>query len=74
VVRDPDVHRAVLGEVRDGLTGHGLVTVGAMVSPLRGADGNVEFLFHCRAQGVLVDDDLLDAAVGDAVAHPGARR
>jgi 23S rRNA (cytidine1920-2'-O)/16S rRNA (cytidine1409-2'-O)-methyltransferase len=74
VVRDPDVHRAVLAEVRDGLAGHSLVTIGAMVSPLRGADGNVEFLFHCRAHGALVDNAVLDAAVDDAVAHPGARR
>ncbi len=74
VVRDPEVHRAVLLEVRDGLAAHGVVTVDAMVSPLRGADGNVEFLFHCRAHGVLVDDAVLDASVDDAVAHPGARR
>jgi len=74
VVRDPDVHRAVLREVRDGLATHGLVTIDAMVSPLRGADGNVEFLFHCRAHGAPVDDTALDATVDDAVAHPGARR
>ena len=74
VVRDPEVHRAVLGEVRDGLAEKGLAVVGVMASPLRGADGNVEFLLHCRAHGVPVDDAALDAAVDDAVAHPGARR
>ena len=74
VVRDPEVHRAVLREVRDGLAAHGVVTVDAMVSPLRGADGNVEFLFHCRARGVPAGDATLDASVDDAVAHPGARR
>jgi hypothetical protein len=54
-----------------------------MASPLRGADGNVEFLFHCRKAGsvrerkadsVPVGDDALDACVDDAVARPGARR
>ena len=61
-------------EVRDGLAANGVVTVDAMVSPLRGADGNVEFLFHCRAHGVPADDAALDASVDEAVAHPGARR
>jgi 23S rRNA (cytidine1920-2'-O)/16S rRNA (cytidine1409-2'-O)-methyltransferase len=74
VVRDPDVHRAVLREVRDDLYERGLVAIDAMTSPLRGADGNVEFLFHCRRDGVPVDDAVLDACVDDAMAHPGARR
>lgn len=74
VVRDPDVHRAVLREVRDDLRARGLVAIDAMTSPLRGADGNVEFLFHCRRDGVPVDDAVLDACVDDAMAHPGARR
>jgi len=74
VVRDPDVHRAVLREVRDDLYARGLIAIDAMTSPLRGADGNVEFLFHCRRDGVAVDDAVLDACVDDAMAHPGARR
>jgi 23S rRNA (cytidine1920-2'-O)/16S rRNA (cytidine1409-2'-O)-methyltransferase len=84
VVRDPEVHRAVLREVRDGLVAAAdLVPVAVMASPLRGADGNVEFLFHCRKAGsvrerkagsVPVGDDALDACVDDAVARPGARR
>jgi 23S rRNA (cytidine1920-2'-O)/16S rRNA (cytidine1409-2'-O)-methyltransferase len=74
IVRDPDVHRAVLRETRDAFAGHGLVVVDAVRSPLRGADGNVEFLFHARhvadavpARGA-VDDLVLDALV----AAPGA--
>jgi 23S rRNA (cytidine1920-2'-O)/16S rRNA (cytidine1409-2'-O)-methyltransferase len=77
VVRDPDVHRAVLREVRDGLLGAGLTTVGVMPSPLRGADGNTEFLFHARGAGAAdrpVGDDRLDAAVAAASTRPGARR
>ncbi|MEX1006731.1 MAG: SAM-dependent methyltransferase, partial [Acidimicrobiia bacterium] len=74
VVRDPGVHRAVLREVRDGLAAADLVAVAAMTSPLRGADGNVEFLFHCRKHGVPVDNGALDACVDDAVEHPRARR
>lgn len=63
VVRDPEVHRAVLREVRAGLAGAGLQLVDVMASPLKGADGNVEFLAHCDAAGPAVDDDRLDAVV-----------
>jgi len=63
VVRDPTVHRAVLHEVRDGLRDAGLHVVDVMPSPLKGADGNVEFLVHCDARGPALDDERLDAAV-----------
>jgi 23S rRNA (cytidine1920-2'-O)/16S rRNA (cytidine1409-2'-O)-methyltransferase len=63
VVRDPAVHRAVLREARDGLRDAGLHVVDVMVSPLKGADGNVEFLVHCDARGPALDDDHLDAVV-----------
>jgi 23S rRNA (cytidine1920-2'-O)/16S rRNA (cytidine1409-2'-O)-methyltransferase len=70
VVRDPDVHRAVLREVRDGLRAAGLHVIDVMPSPLRGADGNVEFLVHCDARGPALDDNRIDDAVastrGDA--------
>ena len=34
-----------------------------MASPLRGADGNVEFLVHCDTRGPALDDDRLDDVV-----------
>jgi 23S rRNA (cytidine1920-2'-O)/16S rRNA (cytidine1409-2'-O)-methyltransferase len=74
VVRDPEVHRAVLREVRDGLRAAGLFVVDVMASPLRGADGNVEFLVRCDTRGPAVDDERLDGSVrGDAAheARPG---
>jgi 23S rRNA (cytidine1920-2'-O)/16S rRNA (cytidine1409-2'-O)-methyltransferase len=79
VVRDPDVHREVLRETRDGLTARGLVAIDAMPSPLRGADGNVEFLFRLRntevvGAGAAVADTQLDACVDAATASPGAHR
>jgi 23S rRNA (cytidine1920-2'-O)/16S rRNA (cytidine1409-2'-O)-methyltransferase len=48
VIRDPDVWRRVLGDVVDALRGRGAAIMGAMVSPITGADGNVEFLLHAR--------------------------
>jgi 23S rRNA (cytidine1920-2'-O)/16S rRNA (cytidine1409-2'-O)-methyltransferase len=63
VVRDPEVHRAVLHEIRDGLREAGLHVVDVMVSPLKGADGNVEFLVRCDTHGPAVTDDRLDVVV-----------
>jgi hypothetical protein len=39
----------VLLDVEDALRDRGAAIMGAMVSPLHGADGNVEFLLHVRA-------------------------
>ncbi|HEY8545821.1 MAG TPA: SAM-dependent methyltransferase, partial [Acidimicrobiales bacterium] len=49
VIRDPAVWRRVLHEVEDALRARGAAIMGAMVSPLHGADGNVEFVLHVRA-------------------------
>jgi 23S rRNA (cytidine1920-2'-O)/16S rRNA (cytidine1409-2'-O)-methyltransferase len=81
VVREPEVHRAVLREVRDRLAAAGLTAIAAAPSPLRGADGNVEFLFHARTDAGahpvgsgFVDDGTLDAVVDEAHARQGPRR
>ena len=70
VIREPAVWRRVLEDVRRGLEAHGAVMMGAMVSPLKGAEGNVEFLVHLQAHAAAppaggVD---LDAVVGEAAA------
>ena len=51
VVRDPDVWASTLGGVGASLEGLGATIMSAMPSPLRGADGNVEFLLHAVAPG-----------------------
>ncbi len=51
------------GVVRDRLRAAGLHVVGVMPSPLKGADGNVEFLVHCDTRGPAVDDEHLDDVV-----------
>jgi 23S rRNA (cytidine1920-2'-O)/16S rRNA (cytidine1409-2'-O)-methyltransferase len=48
VIRDPTVWRRVLDAVVRDLEGHGGAIMGAMVSPITGAQGNVEFLLHAR--------------------------
>jgi 23S rRNA (cytidine1920-2'-O)/16S rRNA (cytidine1409-2'-O)-methyltransferase len=66
VIRSPEVWRRVLEEVRSAASSGGASMIGAMVSPLRGADGNVEFLVlvSTRAAGGEVDLDALVAAIG----------
>jgi 23S rRNA (cytidine1920-2'-O)/16S rRNA (cytidine1409-2'-O)-methyltransferase len=63
IVRDPAVHAAVLREVVAGLDDAGLGVTAVVPSPLRGADGNVEFLVHARRGPSTVATEALDAAV-----------
>ncbi len=51
VVRAPEVWRRVLDEVVAAGEESGAVMMGVMVSPITGADGNVEFLVHLRRPG-----------------------
>ena len=68
VVTDPVVWRRVLGEVRDAISAQPAAMMDAMVSPLQGADGNVEFLVHARAGAAAsgAGPDL-DAVVASAI-------
>ena len=58
VVRDEDVWRDVVSDVASAFTEAQAARIGAMVSPLRGADGNVEFLLHLRAHAPEQDRPL----------------
>ena len=72
VITDPQVWRRVLAEVAGALAEAQAAIIGAMASPLTGADGNVEFLLHARrGPGAPTGpvDQLLDAAVAEAEAH-----
>ncbi len=69
VISDPTIWRRVLDEVAAVLSELGAAIMGAMASPLTGADGNVEFLLHVRPAGApgaissaqLLEDALLEA-------------
>ena len=63
VVRDADVHRAILREFRAATIGLGLVPQAVVASHLRGPAGNVEFFALVARDGVAVDDAALDAAL-----------
>jgi len=63
VVRDPEVHRAILREVRDAMQSLGLHTLVLVASPLLGPAGNREFLIHVRHNGADLQDARIDAVV-----------
>ena len=76
VITDPVVWRRVLDEVKGALVDHGADIMGAMVSPLTGADGNVEFLLWARtpasdAAAAVPPSVDLDAVVAAALARRG---
>lgn len=61
IVRDPEVHAAVLREVAAGLAAAGLFVTAVVVSAITGADGNREFLVRAERGGPAIDDAVLDA-------------
>ena len=84
IVTDPVVWRRVLDEVCTALSERGATIMGAMVSPITGSDGNVEFVVVGRAPGSadavagrppLVGEALaahLDAVVAEVAPPPVA--
>lgn len=74
VIRSPEVWRRVLGEVGTAVRARGATMMGAMVSPITGADGNVEFLVHAAAGALPTPPEVdLDAVVATALERHHAR-
>jgi 23S rRNA (cytidine1920-2'-O)/16S rRNA (cytidine1409-2'-O)-methyltransferase len=66
VIRDVEVRARVLIEVASAFASLGAAMMGAMVSPLTGADGNVEFLLHLVPGGTAaIDPDELRTLAGE---------
>ncbi len=63
VVRDPQVHRAVLREVRDAMGSLQLYAVDGCASPLLGPAGNREFFLRFRMDGGMIADSAIDGMV-----------
>ena len=69
LVREPEVWAGVLADVTSAFEQEGAAIMGVMVSPITGADGNVEFLLHARVGGEVAVPDreaLVEAAVAEA--------
>lgn len=74
VIVDPDIWARVLREVAGTLDGLGAAIMDLMVSPLHGADGNVEFLLHARAPGAAPSTEDLEALIVAAIDAAGSPR
>jgi 23S rRNA (cytidine1920-2'-O)/16S rRNA (cytidine1409-2'-O)-methyltransferase len=48
VVRDPVLHQEVCARIAAWLSGRGWTVIGIVESPIRGPEGNIEFLIHAR--------------------------
>jgi len=69
VIRDPEVWLRTLEDVACAARDLGAAIMGAMVSPITGTEGNVEFLLHARtAPGADVAAPDLSAVVAEAAA------
>ncbi len=66
VIRDPEVWRSALAGAINAMETAGAANMGTMVSPLRGADGNVEFLTWFRALGARTAPRPPEAVAADA--------
>jgi 23S rRNA (cytidine1920-2'-O)/16S rRNA (cytidine1409-2'-O)-methyltransferase len=75
VITDPEIWRSVLHDVVAAAHDRGATTMGITPSPIRGADGNVEFLLHLRkgapTQDATVASATIDAAVAVATTSGG---
>jgi len=73
VIRDPEVWRGALVRALSALAAQAATMMGVMVSPLRGAEGNVEFLVHALAHAGPADGRAVTAAIEGAVASAGQK-
>jgi 23S rRNA (cytidine1920-2'-O)/16S rRNA (cytidine1409-2'-O)-methyltransferase len=80
VVREASVHRDILSEVWDAFERRGLCVMGLSYSPIKGPEGNIEFLIHARrvdGDSVLIscstDTDENCALDNDNAAAVGAK-
>jgi 23S rRNA (cytidine1920-2'-O)/16S rRNA (cytidine1409-2'-O)-methyltransferase len=74
VIRDPERWRDAVLRVGTAMEAEGAAMMGAMVSPIRGAAGNVEFLAHLRAHRVPAAGSLAERTGVDALVTAAASR
>lgn len=74
VITDPVVWRRVLGELQDHVLSHRAAMMEVMVSPITGADGNVEFLTLIQRVADAPHRRPLDAAAFDRVVTHASTR
>ena len=65
VVRDPAIHREVIGQVAEAAAGIGFLLQDLNYSPIKGPEGNIEYLIHLKkdGEGSMVTAADMDRAV-----------
>jgi hypothetical protein len=64
----------VLVSLRSDVEARGAAMMGLMISPITGAQGNVEFFaLIARLPSPSIDDDAIDAVVNDALTREQSR-
>lgn len=73
VVRDPEVHKMVLHKIADFCSEHGFCLLDADYSPVKGPEGNIEYLYTLRksAEQSEITDEQLDKVVTNSHAELG---
>jgi 23S rRNA (cytidine1920-2'-O)/16S rRNA (cytidine1409-2'-O)-methyltransferase len=69
IITDPAIWQRVIEEVITAVEQRGAVIMGCMVSPLIGAEGNVEFLLAARTEGSHSFSDAPDLDLGPVLAE-----
>ena len=69
VVKDPAVHREVIESVLDFARNAGFTPLGLDYSPIRGPEGNIEYLCHLKNGPAEGDVPVLDPATVVAASH-----
>ena len=71
VVRDPEIHEEVIAKVIDFAFANGFMILGLEHSPIKGPEGNIEYLIHLRKDSAIVLEEpecsLIDETIDDLV-------
>lgn len=70
VVRDPDIHKQVIQKVLQTARQLGFTPLGLTFSPIKGPEGNIEYLLHLGVSEETAAEDVnVDAIVHEAHTH-----
>ena len=69
VVRDPKTHLEVVKRVLGFAKENGFSVLHLDFSPIKGPEGNIEYLVHIKKDGANLQEECVDAAAVVAAAH-----
>lgn len=67
VVREPETHREVIGFICQYVVENGFSILGLTFSPIKGPEGNIEYLLHIIKSGVRQEIEGLENWINDVV-------